>query len=238
MPLTVRTQSLFWQSPAGRASLAWEQQVYGTLCEGAFGYYALNFSLLGLDALADSTVQHPLHTGKQLEFDPLNWPFQNDMLDLITLPHVLEFSLDPHGVLREAARCLRPGGALALTAFNPRSLLALDAQAAGLGHARDWISRRRLIDWLRLLNLHPDRGAFGQWRPPSPHTQGFERWAWIDHAGEQWWPQMANVYALRAIKRLSPDIRRFAPAKKSLLTIAVGAPKPALHRVEIDPKHE
>lgn len=232
MGAELREESPYWQSPAGRAALAWEQQVYATLCEGAFGYYALNFSLNGLDALRGSTVQHPMHTRKDLNFDPLDWPVQNDTLDLIVLPHVLEFSADPHGVLREAARCLRPGGAVALTAFNPRSVLAVRAQAAGLGSARDWISRRRLIDWMRLLNLHPDRGAFGQWRPPSAQPQGFARWRWLDDAGEQWWPQMANIYALRAIKRLSPDIRRFAPAKKSLLTLAVGAPKPALHTAE------
>ncbi len=229
MDYSLRETSPFWQSPAGQASLAWEQQIFTTLCEGAFGYYALNFSLNGLDALRASTVQHPLHTGKDVVFDPLDWPFQNDTLDLIVLPHVLEFSADPHGVLREAARCLRPGGALTLTAFNPRSLLALRAQAAGLAPAHQWISRRRLIDWMRLLNLHSDRGAFGQWRPPSAQAQSFARWRWLDQSGEQWWPQMANIYALRAIKRISPDIRRFAPAKKSILSIAVGAPKPALH---------
>ena len=232
MGYELRNHSVFWQSPAGLAALSWEQQVYSTLCEGAFGYYALNFSLNGLDALRASTVQHPLHTGKDLNFDPLDWPIQNDALDLIVLPHVLEFSPDPHGILREAARCLRPGGALAVTALNPRSVLALRAQSVGLGSPRSWISRRRMIDWMRLLNLHPDRGAFGQWRPPSVQAQHFARLRWLDAAGEQWWPQMANVYALRAIKRLSPDIRRFAPPKKSLLSIAVGAAKPAMHTVE------
>lgn len=232
MAFTLRSTASFWKSPAGQASLAWEQQVYGTLCEGAFGYYALNFSLNGLDALRVSTVQHPLSTDKEIKFDLLDWPFQNDALDLIVLPHVLEFSPDPHGVLREAARCLRPGGALALSAFNPRSLLAMRAQAVGLGQARHWISRRRLIDWMRLLDLHPDRGAFGQWRPPMMQPQHYARWGWLDALGEQWWPQMANIYALRAIKRVSPDIRRFAPPKKSLLTIAVGAPKPAMRTTD------
>ncbi len=203
--------------------------MFSTFAERVFGFYALSFDLPNINALQQSTIHHaihvdvsaPLSTGHTAaQFDIHDWPFQNDALDYIVLPHVLEFSQDPHAILREAARCLRPGGSMALTAFNPHSLLGLQAGRTELGQRERWVSRRRLIDWMALLNLHTDRGAFGQWRPMSAQAKGFERWAWMDSAGERWWPHLANVYALRVVKRLSPDLRQMNLKKESLFSKA------------------
>lgn len=225
----LRQHSSYWQTPSGRSLLAWEQHVLSTFAERVFGFYALSIDLQGINALHQSTIHHGIHLGinaplsvghTAAQFDIHDWPFQNDSLDYIALPHVLEFSQDPHAVLREAARCLRPGGSMALTAFNPHSLLGWQAGHSELGSRERWVSRRRLIDWMALLNLHTDRGAFGQWRPMSANTKGFERWAWMDNAGERWWPHLANVYALRVVKRLSPDLRQMNLKKESLFAKA------------------
>jgi SAM-dependent methyltransferase len=226
----LRQHSSYWHSPAGQSVLAWEQHVLSTFAERVFGFYALSFDLPRLDALHQSTIHHAIHvnvsatlvTGHAAaQFDLHDWPFQNDSLDYIVLPHVLEFSQDPHAVLREAARCLRPGGSMSLTAFNPHSLLGWQAGNAELGQRERWVSRRRLIDWMALLNLHTDHGAFGQWRPMSANAKGFQRWAWMDDAGERWWPHLANVFALRVVKRLSPDLRQMNPKKESLFVLPV-----------------
>ena len=37
-------------------------------------------------------------------------PFESQSIDLVVLPHVLEFSDNPHQVLREVERILRPEG--------------------------------------------------------------------------------------------------------------------------------
>ena len=43
-------------------------------------------------------------------------------LDLIVLPHALEFTDDPHLMLREAYRVIRPEGQIVIAGFNPFSL--------------------------------------------------------------------------------------------------------------------
>jgi SAM-dependent methyltransferase len=149
--------------------------------------------------------------------DLQSWPIDNNTLDYIVLPHVLEFSLDPHAILREAERCLRPGGYIAITAFNPHSLLGIQAGHIELGYRQHWLTRRRLLDWMQLLNLYPDRGAFGQWRPMSEKTKTFEHLAWLDKAGERWWPHFANVFAMRMVKRVPPDTRQVVLRGHSLL---------------------
>ncbi len=225
--LQLRQNNAYWASPSGLATLAWEQRVLDTFAERVFGFHALAIDLPHLDTLRQSTIHHSIQLGwptgntqsQIAQFDIHDWPIQNDSLDYIVLPHVLEFASDAHAVLREAARCLRPGGTLSLTAFNPHSLLGWQAGQTELGKRTNWVSRRRLIDWMALLNLHTDQGAFGQWRPQCAQKQRFERLSWLDEAGERWWPHLANVFALRAVKRLSPDLRQLKEKKDTLFAL-------------------
>jgi SAM-dependent methyltransferase len=102
-----------------------------------------------------------------------------DSVDAVLLAHVLEFHADPHTVLREAERILRPDGYLIVAGFNPhglwgmRHLLSRRRFPPGVRHL---ISERRLRDWLRLLNLSVQDSHFYHFqlpfapavRPPRP----------------------------------------------------------------------
>ena len=78
-----------------------------------------------------------------------------DSIDAVFLPHTLETAEDPHDVLREVDRILRPDGHLVVLGFNPwgwwglRHYLSRRRFPAG-GHRM--ISEFRLHDWLRLLS--------------------------------------------------------------------------------------
>jgi SAM-dependent methyltransferase len=236
----LRQTSAYWHTPSGLAQLAWEQRVLNAFAERVFGFYALSFELGQLHTTAHSTIGNVIRVGQQgpsdasmgIELDVHDWPIQDDALDYIVLPHVLEFASDPHAVLREAARCLRPGGSMSITAFNPNSLLGMQAGHTEIGHRSTWLTRSRLIDWLQLLNLHSDRGAFGQWRPIHSAPHSFDRMAWLDSAGERWWPQLANVFALRVVKRLSPDVRQLPLKKRSIFARVPLVPAANPHSTE------
>lgn len=90
---------------------------------------------------------------------PERLAISTDSVDAVLLPHTLELSADPHSVLREVQRVLRPEGKLIVLGFNPLSWWGMRHLVSFSGYPQGvlrHISRRRLSDWLRLLNLRVD----------------------------------------------------------------------------------
>jgi SAM-dependent methyltransferase len=135
-------------------------------------------------------------------------PFASQSLDLVVLPHLLEFAAEPHQVLREVERVLIPEGQLIISGFNPASLWGM-RQAAGrltggsfLPRDGEFISLPRLKDWLKLLNMEVGRGHFGCYAPPCATQKWLHRFGFMEPAGARWWPYFGAVYVVRAIKRV------------------------------------
>lgn len=80
-----------------------------------------------------------------------------DSIDAVFLPHLIETTEDPHAVLREVDRILRPDGHVVIAGFNPwgwwgaRHYLSRRRFPAG---GQRMVSERRLRDWLHLLDYH------------------------------------------------------------------------------------
>jgi SAM-dependent methyltransferase len=140
-------------------------------------------------------------------------PFPANSLDLIVLPHTLEFHPDPHATLREVERVLVPEGRVVICCVNPISLWGLRQRRAHLyrrlGFGELYLPREgefigywRLRDWLRLLSFEVESGRFGCYRPAVTDARWLERFQWMDKAGARWWPIFGAVYFLVATKRV------------------------------------
>ncbi len=162
------------------------------------------------DALSTQLPIDPL--ALRCDFDAL--PFPSQSLDLVVLPHALEMAADPHLTLREVERVLVPEGRVMILGFNSASWWGVRQR---LGHATqrmgsdaplylpaegDFIGYWRLRDWLRLLSFEVEGGSFGCYRPALRSSVWLERFAWMDRAGERWWPVLGAVYFLVAVKRV------------------------------------
>ncbi len=85
-------------------------------------------------------------------------PLPGNALDAILLHHVLDFSPEPHQLLKEAARSVSDGGYLIIVGFDPFSFFGAAKWLAGLVTRQQvWrhnsLRRARLIDWLQLLGF-------------------------------------------------------------------------------------
>lgn len=146
------------------------------------------------------------------DFDAL--PFPNQSLDLVVLPHTLELARDPHQTLREVERVLRPEGRVVILGLNPASLWGLRQRTGRLRQrlggssglflpqAGEFIGYRRLRDWLRLLSFEVEGGRFGCYRPALRSQRWLDRFGWMEHGGDRWWPVFGAVYLLVAVKRV------------------------------------
>jgi len=197
------------QTPQGRYLLDWEQDGLDRLVADIFGYHAVQLGLSGFDLLRANRMPRRIDCGPQgrdLRCSEYELPFATGSLDLVLLPHVLEFSAHPHRVLREVERVLVPEGSVVISGFNPLSLWGLrrliarrGAEAPWSGHYR---SAMRIRDWLNLLGFEIQESRFGCYAPPLRTPQWLERWGCLDRAGSRWWPVLGAGYLLHGVKRV------------------------------------
>lgn len=193
-----------------------------------FGFNAVQIGLPELDVLAANRMPLVLYAGhtvvssastilpntaaRSLQTQVLTGyeelPFATQSLDLVVLPHTLEFVEDPHQLLREVERVLIPEGQVVISGFNPISLWGL-RQRLGRGWCAPFlpqegrfISLPRLKDWLKLLSFEVERGWFGCYRPPCRTEAWLTRTAFMEKAGDRWWGYAGATYMLVAVKRV------------------------------------
>jgi SAM-dependent methyltransferase len=240
----------WFETPPGRYVLAWERAEFDRAVGDIFGYHALQLGLPELDTLQFNRMPHKWLALSEahaegaavkpaIVADFAALPFEENSLDLVVLPHSLELNVDPHATLREVERVLVPEGKVVICCLNPASLWGLRQRRAhvyrslGFGElflpdAGEFIGYWRLRDWLRLLSFEVESSSFGCYRPAFKSDQWLERFDWLDHAGERWWPIFGAVYFLVAVKRVR-GIKLIGPAWKPASGIAT-APVPLANR--------
>ena len=190
--------------------MTWEQEKIAAVVADLFGYHALQLGMPQFDPLANNRIPLRQSAGEWWDVNVLcdlrELPFAANSIDLVVLPHALEFHADPHQILREVERILIPDGQLVITGFNPISLWGLRRRLPPRRQAfpgdGQYISVLRLKDWLKLLSFEVDRGNFGCYVPPCDHERWIQRLQFMEAAGDRWWSVAGGVYLIRAVKRV------------------------------------
>ena len=226
------------QTPAGVYMRAWEQTCLDNLTADIFGFNAVQIGMPEIDALAASRMPYKLLADRKtrsartvdLTLDYTELPFASQSVDLVVLPHVLEFSTDPHQVLREVERVLIPEGQVIICGFNPASLwgarhvLRRVGGTSFLPRTEELISMPRMKDWLKLLNMSASQSHFGCYAPACRTEKWLDRYAFMDNAGSRWWPYFGGVYIIQAVKRVK-GMRLIGPAwTRKAAAAPVGVP--------------
>lgn len=217
----------WFASALGASILEQEGRICQQVVSGSFGYHLVQVCPAGPVELAgDSLIRHRLAAGPsgQVRCEMHELPFADDSVDVLILHHAVDFSAQPRGVLREAARILIPGGKLVVVGFNPYSLWGivrmLNRRSVAVPWQGQFLSPSRLSDWLSVLDFQVAgyEGA-GMGLPTTrPRVKGINRW--LELLGNRFWNHLGAVYVLAAEKRLSrltPVARMRSPARRPML---------------------
>ncbi len=193
---TASTTLAHWlTTPLGEYLKDREQAYFDETVADIFGFHALQIGLPECPLLAQSRMVSKWSLDydppADIIADPHGLPFAENSLDLIVMPHALEFTDDPHLMLREAWRVVRPEGQIVISGFNPFSLFGTK-RYFGRGSTPPWngnfITLYRLKDWLTLLGFDAVGGRFDCYIPPFTQDKWLRRFSFFEKTGDRWWP--------------------------------------------------
>jgi SAM-dependent methyltransferase len=211
----------WYREPLGSMMLQSELELMGQLLPGLFGYHLLqlgdepgegllagariNHRIVMVNGLSENPAQSSKH--EYLCGDAAQLPLASNSIDLVVLPHLLEFERAPHQVLREVERVLIPEGHLVFLCFNPWSLFGLRRLLQGWRNEAPWSGHfytpLRLKDWLSLLGFDTVLLRHYFFRPPLQHQSTMSRLTRMEALGQRFWPLLGGAYMLVAKKRVA-----------------------------------
>src|SRR5262245_12665848 len=209
-PHALAQLSEWFSTPLGSYLLDTELGYFDQELADVFGFNAIQLGLPDYDFLRSNRMPSRYVAGPHgkvgLRADLTALPVQTASADLVVMPHVLEFSSNPHQVLREVSRILMPEGHVVIAGFNPWSLWGM-RRARSRGHSvvpwsGDFINLPRLKDWMALLGFELSGGRMRCYSPPFTSEKWLRRFGFMEAAGDRWWPFAGGIYFLHAIKRV------------------------------------
>jgi len=227
--------------PLGGMLLAEERAMVAASLECAFGLHCLQVGDWGgpaafLDCARtrrSALVAERAGPGIALVAEAAALPLQSDSVDVMLLPHTLEFAPDPHEVLREAARVLTGEGELVVLGFDPLGTWSLrNAFTRGgcpPGIVRT-IAATRLADWLKLVGFEVGPAARYLYAPPLASLAAARARGFLERAGRRAWPRFSGAYLLHARKRVH-SMTPVRLRKRMRTAVIGGVAEPAARRI-------
>lgn len=213
----------WFAGPLGSLLLDSQQTLLEQQFGSHFGSFLLHYGFSAGEPPAQGQITHcvrlgPPLPGVEIVCEEGAWPVLEHAADVVLLQHALDFAVSPHQLLREAARCVRPGGHLLVIGIHPWSLWGLRHFLTGdaLAQAR-CISPTRLGDWLHLLGFALEKRRFGCYCPPLSSQRWQTRLGVIEP-----WAQSLQLpgggFYLLAARKLVAGLRPLPQPRRATVT--------------------
>jgi SAM-dependent methyltransferase len=219
--------------------MAEEKRLLSSILMEYFGKHTL---LIGVphqhDLLASSLMPHQVMMGPiifrhssihSVETDYYSLPVFPGSIDLVILPHILEFTDNPHQLLTEACRAVKPEGHIIVIGFNPLSLwgikkyLKKNKEMPWSGH---FIRPSKIIKWLKLVDFELVKQRNLLFRPPFFQKEIYQKLRFLEWIGSKFYPPLGGAYILMAKAKVIPltPIKLRWQQKLSHLSVTLSGP--------------
>ncbi len=206
-------------SPLGRRVIQLEQEQLEEVLPNLFGYHILQYgypattNFLSASKIVDKTILFLDNTEidsnlKAIYTSAEELPIATDCIDVVVLPHILEYSKDAHKLLREMERVMIGDGHIVIIGINPLSFWGLWHLFLCWWDKMPWsgrlISLHRLKDWLSLLNFEVKKTTHFFFSPPLKNEKLLKKCLPLERLGRYCWPFFGGLYIVVAQKRTIP----------------------------------
>lgn len=134
--------------------------------------------------------------------------FATASIDLVILPHTLEYIDNPQHVLSEACRIVKPDGYIIILGFNPYSLWGLKKYWIGDHHSPwsgNFLPLMTIKKWLALADFELVKQSKTLYRPPlQHHLMLYKKLKFLEWLGHKFWSPLGGVYGLMAKAKVIP----------------------------------
>jgi hypothetical protein len=203
----------------GNSLLTEEQHLLSRILNKHFGKQVLLIGVPQQNQLLQST-SIPCHTlispipQKEkknnysfIESDFHELPILTGSIDLLMLPHTLEFVDNPRQLLLEACRVIKSEGLIMICGFNPYSAWGI-RRALAKHKVAPWsgnfIHSRKVKSWLHLTDFEMENQNSLMFRPPTSHQGFYHKLHFLEQIGSKCFPIFGGVYVLLARAKVIP----------------------------------
>lgn len=202
----------------GQRLLETEELQCSRLLERHFGKHAILIGVPHQYAMLDST-KIPCHAlvtplvsrdnkSGYIDGDFHDLPLLTGSVDLVLLPHTLEFIDNPRQLLAEACRIIKPEGLIVITGFNPYSTWGLKKiitkHKKNIPWGGNFIHSYKIKNWLKLADFAIENHTSALFSPPINQPQLYNKFHFLERIGRKCFPVFGGVYLIVARAKVIP----------------------------------
>jgi len=202
----------------GKKVLETEEQQLSSMLERHFGKHALLIGVPSQHRLLQSTniachsLLSPLVSKEKIETyiesDFHELPILTGSIDLVILPHTLEFIDNPRQLLAEACRIIKPEGLIVINGFNPNSSWGLRHLFVKHKKSVPWGGNfthpKKIKTWLKLADFQMEQHRYILYRPPMNYPKLYQKFHFLETIGSVCFPRWGGVYSIIARAKVIP----------------------------------
>ncbi len=205
------------QEILGRQLLQAEQEVSSAILNKFLGKHGLTVgvphqaNLLQSTTIPCQTLISPLVLHEKvknyIESDFHDLPIATGSIDIVLLPHSLEFTDKPRKLLADACRIVKPEGLIVIYGFNPYSIWGLKkafAKPQSIPWSANFLHAHKVKSWLHLSDFALEQEKAMMFLPPINYENFYQKFHFIETTARKYLPFLGGVYILVARAKIIP----------------------------------
>lgn len=142
-----------------------------------------------------------------VEGDLHELPILTGSVELVVIPHTLEFIDNPQKLVSEACRVVKPEGLIVIFGFNPISMWGLRKILYKKNHSpwnANTIQAYKVKSWLRLADFQMEMHKSALFTPPLSKQNAHKKMQFMETVGKKFLPMFGGIYILIARAKVIP----------------------------------